>query len=98
MGAIERDLISLCFSASSPGVAFGDPPLAPKAMEKKGSPSPLGFSVSSAGTLTARLGQHRNSPKRQKRARTSMLLFLGLAESSDASEPIFATGTGRSLG
>ena len=32
MSAIERDLISLRFSASSPGVAFGDPPLAPKAM------------------------------------------------------------------
>ena len=59
-------------------------------MKKKGPPYPLGFSVSSAGTLTARLGQHRNSPEKQKRAQTSMLLILGFAESSDASEPMFA--------
>ena len=32
MSAVEGDLLSLRFSASSPGVAFGDPPLAPKAM------------------------------------------------------------------
>ncbi|MFQ5902384.1 MAG: hypothetical protein ACE5JO_01720 [Candidatus Binatia bacterium] len=65
-------------------------------MKKKGPLYPLGFSVSSAGTLTARLGQHRNSPEKQKRAQTSMPLILSFAESSDASEPIFATGTGRS--
>ncbi|MEK6561789.1 MAG: hypothetical protein AABZ59_01285, partial [Candidatus Binatota bacterium] len=61
-------------------------------MGKKGPPYPLGFGVSSAGTLTACLGQHRNSPKGQKRAQTSMPLVLGFAESSNASEPIFATG------
>ncbi len=58
-------------------VPFGGLPLAPKAMGKKGPSYPLGFSVSSAGTLTARLRQHRNSPKNQMRARTSMLLILG---------------------
>ncbi len=43
--------------------------------------------------LAARLGQHRNSPIKQIRARTSMLLILGFAESSNDSESLFASGT-----
>ena len=54
----------------------------------RGPTCPFAPDVSSAGTLTACLGRHRNSRIKQIRAQTSMPLVLGFAESSYASAPI----------
>ncbi len=51
---------------------------------------PSWLTVSSARTLAARLGQHRNSPMKQIRAQTVDAAYPRLVESSNASEPMFA--------
>gem|GEM_PF-4714872 len=74
---------------------FGDSPRAPKAM-KKGTSLPSRLTVSSAGTLAARLGRHRNSPMKQIRAQTVDAAILGSQRVPTPPSRCSLTRTGRS--
>ena len=95
---MSRDHLSPRFSVSSSGSSVQGPASRAESNGRMGPHHPFAPVTSRRELLAARLGQHRNSPIKQIRAQTSMLLILGFAESSNDSESIFRSRDGKAPG